>query len=65
MPDLAKGTSLIYVRVATRTRLRALAYMDGRSLVEYLDRLARDEVNKLDTTRYNAAVERVMAGPTT
>ena len=63
MSDLAKGTSLIYIRVATRVRLRALAHLDGRTLIEYLDRLARREVNKIDTTRYNRAVERVEASP--
>ena len=62
MPNLA-GTALVYVRSATRTRLRALAHLDGRTLIEYLDRLVRKEVNKIDTTRYNRAVETVEAGP--
>ena len=62
MPRL-DGTSLIYVKVETRLRLRALAHLDGRTLIEYLDRLARREVNKLDTTRYNRAVEHVDRAP--
>ena len=58
MPQI-EGTSLIYVKVETRTRLRALAEIDGRTLIEYLDRLARQEVSKIDRGRYRTAVERV------
>ena len=55
------GTSMIYVKVECRTRLRALAEIDGRTMIEYLDRLARGEVSKIDRGRYRSAVERVLA----
>lgn len=58
MPN-PKGTALIYVRSETRLRLRALAHLDGRTLIEYLDRIARHEVSKIDPLRYNNAVDAV------
>ena len=59
MPTNLKGAALIYCKSETRTRLRALANIDGRTLIEYLDRLARQEVSKIDRGRYRTAVERV------
>ena len=61
MPTNLQGTALIYVKTETRIRLRALAEIDGRTLIEYLDRLARGEVSKIDRGRYRSAVERVSA----
>ena len=55
--------TMIYFRTETRTRLQALAHMDDRPMVDYLERLLRSEVSKIDPTRYNHAVEKVTAGP--
>ena len=57
------GTTLIYVKGETRIRLKALAHLDGRLLMEYVDRLAKREVQKIDPQTYRFAVEKVTAGP--
>ena len=57
------GTTMIYVKNESRIRLRALAHLEGRTLIEYLDRLARYQVSKIDPLRYNGAVEHVTRGP--
>ena len=55
--------TMIYVKNETRTRLRALASLDDRKMVDFLDRLLRNEFNKIDTSRYNRSMEKVTAGP--
>ncbi len=54
---------IIYVKAETHTRIKALAHLDGRTMLEYVDRVMREKVWEVDRSDYNAAVEAVTAEP--
>ncbi len=54
---------IIYVKAETHTRIKALAYLDGRTMLEYVDRVMREKVTEHVSSEYNAAVEAVTAEP--
>jgi len=56
------GTTMIYLTTASRTRLKALAYLDDRTLTAYLEVVSRDLVAKVPAKVYRNAVEAVSDG---
>jgi len=49
----------VYCKTATRTRLKALAWVQRKTLAEYLDSLAKQETGKLDPEMRRVAYEAV------
>ena len=52
----------IYAKKSTRTRLKALAHLDNRTLSAYIDELARKQVELIPPRKYSAAVQHVTDG---
>ena len=52
----------IYVRAEVRTRLKALAYIDDRTLLAYLDKISKELVQEVTPKVYRAAIEAVSDG---
>lgn len=53
----------IYVKAETRTRLKALAHLDNRSMAAYIEEMAKAAVKEISPRKYSEAVQAVMAGP--
>lgn len=50
---------MLYLKEETHVRIKALARIEGRTMIETIDRIMREAVAKVDQGEYNAAVEAV------
>ena len=53
----------VYMKKEARIRLKALAYIDNRTLAGYIEELSKKAVKGVSPERYRQAVEAVTAGP--
>ena len=56
------GTTMIYLKNSARVRLKALAYLDDRPLIDYIEVISRKLVEDVPPSKYRKAVEAVTDG---
>jgi len=53
------GSQLVYMKSETHIRLKALAHLDNRNLLQYIDQLSREAADQVSPKALRQAIEAV------